>query len=205
MTMPIDTTAIDATLIDTPLELKHLKNQQVEVYLGIGSNVESKKNIRFSLAALDQEFGLIKQSSVYKSPALNGKGQDYLNLVVSLKTNIALEDLSTRLKLIEDKQGRNRPTTMLDADEAKNSSRQKEEQSTQVTIDLDILFFGDLQGTVGDITLPHRDILACSYVLKPLSELVPHLKHPVEKFTMAQLWQRLYAQNSSSLVEVKLF
>lgn len=182
-----------------------MNSQQVEVYLGIGSNVDSENNIKLSLSALDKRFGVLKRSAVYKSPALNGRGQDYLNLVVAFQSAMPLGELSKQLKSIEDMQGRERPTSKYDLDDAENIPSQKQDKSAQVTIDLDVLIYGDIQGAVGEITLPHRDILACSYVLKPLSELVPKLKHPIEKLTMEQLWQRLYSQKPSNLVEVELF
>lgn len=182
-----------------------MKNPRVEVYLGIGSNVDSENNIRISLAALDKEFVLLKQSSVYKSPPINGRGQDYLNLVVALQTDMPLCDLSKHLKSIEDTQGRERLASISNVDTVDNRLSQKKILSTRVTIDLDILFYGDSLGEVEGITLPHQDILSCPHVLKPLTELAPNVNHPIEELTMEQLWQKLYSQKPSELVKVDLY
>ena len=57
-------------------------------------------------------------------------------------------------------------------------------------LDLDLLLFGELVDPDGPARVPREDIVRCAYVLGPLAELEPALRHPVLGETMAALWAR---------------
>ena len=153
----------------------------VDVYIGIGSNIEPQKNISEVIELLRLRFPSIVFSRTFESEAVGFNGDNFLNLVArftasdldlnrsgssdlvakSLSTYMKLSWLIKELKDVEDQLGR---------------SREGEKFSARV-IDIDILLFGDLI-TETPIELPRDEILQNAYVLWPLSELAPNLIHP---------------------------
>ena len=117
------------------------------IYIGLGSNLGDR--MAHLQKALDQLFlrvGHVHQiSRVYQSPAMGFSGEDFLNAVAFLQTDLAPEALMQELLSIERDLGRLRVVS----DEHAYSSR---------TIDLDLLAYGDLIQESSDLTLPHPRI-----------------------------------------------
>ncbi len=145
----------------------------VEVLLGIGSNIERRRNIGLAVAALRQCFGGLRFSSVYEAVAIGFDGEPFYNLVVGLCTDLELPVLQNRLKDLEAASGRT-------GHEARWSGR---------TLDIDILTYGDCVGVCGGVVLPRPEILFNAYVLQPLAELEPDGVHPTCGMTYAGLWR----------------
>ena len=143
-----------------------------QVYLGVGSNIDREKNIRNGLLKIQSSYGELTQSPAYETKAFGFEGDDFYNLVVGLKTNLPIHELVYDLREIEFKFGRSR-------DETRYSSRR---------LDLDLLLFGDEVNEKYHV--PRSDIIEFGFVLKPLSDIAPHLKHPVTGHTMTQLWNK---------------
>ncbi|WP_404367832.1 2-amino-4-hydroxy-6-hydroxymethyldihydropteridine diphosphokinase [Marinobacter sp.] len=143
------------------------------VYLGLGSNIERERYITAGLDALAAEFGTLDISSVYESEAVGFDGSPFLNLVVGLHTERPVGELSDLLKGMEENNGRRRNA-------AKFSPR---------TLDLDILTYGELRGTLDGVQLPRAEILYNAFVLRPLAEIVPDRRHPVNGRCYRDLWQ----------------
>ena len=59
------------------------------------------------------------------------------------------------------------------------------------TLDLDILFFDDQISDDPLLILPHPEITKRDFVLAPLTELNPHLIHPVYRKTVSELLEEL--------------
>jgi 2-amino-4-hydroxy-6-hydroxymethyldihydropteridine diphosphokinase len=55
------------------------------------------------------------------------------------------------------------------------------------TIDLDILFFDDIEIQTEELQIPHPQIQNRQFVLIPLAEINRHLIHPVLKKTVQEL------------------
>src|SRR5690606_39248945 len=72
--------------------------EMATVYLGIGSNVRPDENLRLAIRELQRLFGQIRLSPVYRSPPLGFEGDDFLNAVVSLDTDLPPADV---LRVIE--------------------------------------------------------------------------------------------------------
>jgi 2-amino-4-hydroxy-6-hydroxymethyldihydropteridine diphosphokinase len=142
------------------------------VFLGVGSNIERERYITAGLDALQGLFGELTLSSVYDSAAIGFEGQPFLNLVAAVQTELPLAELAAQLRHIEVEFGRPPNATRF-------SSRH---------LDIDILTYDDLVGTVSGVQLPRDEILENAYVLCPLAELSPQGIHPEVKRSYASLW-----------------
>lgn len=159
----------------------------VDIYLGIGSNIEPSTNIAEAKELLCKKFPSMTFSRTFQSESIGFKGDDFLNLVAKFDSN----DLSA-----DDQQNQiNRLTALLTElkDIEKQLGRERGDQKFSARkIDIDILLFGDLI-TKNPIELPREEILENAYVLWPLSELaadVIHLSsHLNEKISYLQHWQ----------------
>ncbi len=56
-------------------------------------------------------------------------------------------------------------------------------------MDLDILLYGELVCVGPSLTLPRPDLLKRAYMLGPLADLAPDLRHPTAGKTIGELWR----------------
>ena len=153
--------------------------------LSLGSNIDAPNNIRKAVRALRHEFDALKCSSVYESEAIGFVGANFLNLVAIIETTADLSSISSFLKLLEDRFGRNR-------EQPRFSAR---------TLDVDILFYGDEKTKSDEIELPKEEITQYAFVLQPLAELLPDRIHGFTGLTYADLWDE-FDQSSQQLWKV---
>ena len=144
----------------------------VQVWLGLGSNIDAEVNIRAAVSALKNQYGELVISPVYESESVGFEGDNFLNLVVGITTEESIDELNQVLKKIEDDNGRSRSGE-------KFSSR---------TLDIDILTYGQLDLTEQGINIPRHEILTYAFVLKPLSDVAPEGVHPHLEMTYKKLW-----------------
>ena len=156
-------------------------------YLGLGSNIDARNNISSGIGALRQAFGQVECSSVYQTPAFGFKGDDFINLVARIETDMGPLELKSFLIDLEDRHGRNRQSP-------KFSDR---------TLDIDVLLYDDLYLLSPQLSIPHAEILEAAHVLKPLADLAPELIHPVAHKTMIELWNA-FPVKDVELVPVEL-
>ena len=142
-------------------------------YLSLGSNVSPEKNIQFALDQLSKIFGEITSSSTYLTEAVGFKGSDFLNLVVKIDTVLEPVELISELHRIEEMTGRVTGTKAFN----------------DRTLDIDVLLYDEVINI--DLNIPRDEILKYGFVLEPLAELFPEGKHPIEKITLLELWNRL--------------
>ena len=143
------------------------------IYLSLGSNIERHLHIGAALDALAENFGELKISSVYESESVGFEGDSFYNLVVGIRSDLRVGQISRILKGIEDNNGRDRSAP-------KFGSR---------SLDIDILSQDETVGQVEGISLPRDEVLKNAFVLLPLAELAPQSLHPVTKKSYAQHWQ----------------
>ena len=141
-------------------------------WLGLGSNVDAENHIRSGMRELEKDFENVRFSPVYASTAVGFEGDDFVNLVASVETDMHPLALRDYLRDLEDRFGRKRNV-------AKFSDR---------SLDIDILMYDDLVLVSPLLDLPRAEILTFSHVLKPLADLDPDLLHPAERCTMADIW-----------------
>tara|TARA_R110002049_G_scaffold61834_1_gene165843 strand:+ start:400 stop:915 length:516 start_codon:yes stop_codon:yes gene_type:complete len=142
------------------------------VYLGIGSNIERERYITAGLDALQGLFHELALSSVYDSAAVGFEGQPFLNLVAGVHTALPLAALAKQLRHIEVEHGRPANATRF-------SPRH---------LDIDILTYDNVVGTVDGVQLPRDEILDNAFVLCPLAELAPEQMHPGVQRNYQSLW-----------------
>lgn len=144
----------------------------IDVYLGLGSNVEREKHLRAGLDALFELFGDLDCSPVFESEPVGIRSDCFLNMVVQVKTSMPLLELDQHLKQIEALNGRYAlPRKGL-------------------PLDIDVLLYGQQTGVYGSITLPRAEILKNAFVLWPLSLLAGQVQHPVAQQSFTVLWQQ---------------
>ncbi|MDN6179493.1 MAG: 2-amino-4-hydroxy-6-hydroxymethyldihydropteridine diphosphokinase [Halomonas subglaciescola] len=170
------------------------------VLLGFGSNENALANLRRCLDALEARFGSIQASTAYQSAdvtaANSGSATDaplFHNMVVAFASAAAPAKLKAWCKAQERAQGR----------------LPKSAGATTHPIDIDLLTVGELCGEFAGhdgrpISLPHGDILAHAFVLRPLAELLPGARHPQTGATYAELWQSARSTASQRLTPICL-
>ncbi|NRB38970.1 MAG: 2-amino-4-hydroxy-6-hydroxymethyldihydropteridine diphosphokinase [Pseudomonadales bacterium] len=158
-----------------------------QVYLSLGSNIQQRKNIRSCIAVLEECFGELTLSPVYESEAVGFAGDNFFNLVVKINTELSVGDLLVCLRKIEDDHGRIR----------------KCERFSARTLDIDILTYDDVVGTIDGVELPRDEILKNAFVLWPMADVAADVKHPLTHKTYAHHWQA-FDRSSQRLWQVEL-
>ncbi|MEI6147411.1 MAG: 2-amino-4-hydroxy-6-hydroxymethyldihydropteridine diphosphokinase [Methylococcales bacterium] len=143
-------------------------------YISIGSNIDKEIYIPASIKALSQLFGELIISSVYSSESVGFTGDSFYNLVVGFSSELTVKEVAKHLRNIELANGRTQESQ-------KFSSR---------TLDLDLLLYDDLIINDGRLQIPRDEIQSYAFVLEPLAEIAPTLKHPINGLTYAELWER---------------
>lgn len=153
-----------------------MSSRPVTVYLGLGSNMGSRKgNLDRGLELLSQRVQLGQVSSIYDTaPVGNTQQPRFLNLVCQVNTRLAPMGLLTLAKGIESKLGRT-----------------LRERNAPRPLDIDILFYGDQIIKTPKLVIPHPRLEERDFVLVPLAEIAPELVHPVSSKTIRELLQEL--------------
>lgn len=145
-----------------------------KAYLSLGSNQEAVRHLGTALVELRARFGEVIASPFYVTPAIGFDGADFLNGAAIIETDLAPVELDAWLHALEDAHGRRR-------DVPRFSDR---------PLDIDLVYYDDLvlQGP-GNLKLP-RPELQHAFVLKPLADIAPDFRDPVQRLTLAEMWRR---------------
>ena len=135
------------------------------IFLGLGSNQGNTYDyLNMAARLLFERVGsVLKISPVYRSAAWGFDGADFHNCVVHMHTHMSPEKLLKTVLAIEKIMGRKR------LKEAGYASR---------IIDIDILFYDDLQHHTKKVIIPHPLMCQRKFVLQPLADIAPELTHP---------------------------
>ncbi|MDI6697234.1 MAG: 2-amino-4-hydroxy-6-hydroxymethyldihydropteridine diphosphokinase [Anaerolineales bacterium] len=146
------------------------------VYLALGSNLGDRlANLQAAQKALPPTVRVLAASPVYETPPWGYADQPaFLNQVIQVETDLEPFDLLKMLKSLETQLGR--------TPGPRYGPR---------LIDLDILFYDDLVFDAPGLTLPHPRIEERAFVLTPLADLAPDLRHPVSGLTIQGMLQRV--------------
>jgi 2-amino-4-hydroxy-6-hydroxymethyldihydropteridine diphosphokinase len=154
-----------------------------EAFVGIGSNVDPVRALAAACAALEQRFGVVRRSSVYRSKAVGAPAPDYLNMVVALEARVGIDALATALRSIEAQVGRSRAAAAV------------------CELDLDLLLYGRRVDAARRV--PRPGLFALPFVLGPLAELVPELVHPVSGERCGAAWAAAERGSLENLGELR--
>ena len=156
---------------------------ETAVYLSLGSNLgDREKNLRTAIAALaEAKLRVTRISSFYETEPVDLREQPwFLNCAVEGETLVPALELLRALRGIETQMGSKKPV-------AKGPR----------LIDMDILLYGDEAVDTPELQVPHPRMHLRRFVLVPLAEIAPNLKHPSWKGTVAGL---LASTTDSSVV-----
>jgi 2-amino-4-hydroxy-6-hydroxymethyldihydropteridine diphosphokinase len=147
------------------------------VYLSLGSNLGDRES--YLRAALDR-LSPRRVSPIYETEPVNYTAQPrFLNLAAEIETEMSPAQLLARTQAIERDLGRTRGIP-----------------KGPRTLDIDILFYGDAVIREPDLEVPHPRLAERRFVLEPLADLAPDLRHPVTGRTVAEMLASLPAQES---------
>ncbi|GET02501.1 dihydropteroate synthase [Rhizophagus clarus] len=151
---------------DIPEGYNHL------VYIALGSNMGNCiENINEALRLFEPECRVLDTSFMYEtSPMYVVDQPNFINAACKIATNLDPEGLLIKLKNIESNMGRTQTI-----------------RYGQRPIDLDIIFYDDIEYTSSTLTIPHPLMGEREFVLRPLCDIEKGLEHPKLFRTCGQL------------------
>ncbi len=150
------------------------------IYLGLGSNLGDREEALWRARELLAESGItiLRASSLYETEPRDVPNQPwFLNQVVEAETGLFPMQLLSRVLKIEKELGRRRIV-------AKGPR----------TIDIDVLLYHRFVIDSQALTVPHPRMHERRFVLAPMAELAPDLRHPVTRQTMREMLGRIKGQ-----------
>ncbi|MCS7315837.1 MAG: 2-amino-4-hydroxy-6-hydroxymethyldihydropteridine diphosphokinase [Bryobacterales bacterium] len=150
------------------------------IYLSLGSNLGNRERLLEGALARLAAAGIrpLRVSPVYETEPLGRRTQPwFLNLVVEAETDLLPRVLLMRIRRIELELGRRRL--------APKGPR---------PMDIDLLLYGDAIIRSPELTVPHPRMTERRFVLAPLADLAPELRHPVDGRPIRELLEATRGQ-----------
>lgn len=149
-------------------------------YLSIGSNLGDREcNIRRAIEKLEStDLRVLRTARLYETEPVDVRDQPwFVNTVLEIGTTLFPRQLLSRTQKIERELGRTR--------RVKKGPR---------IIDIDVILFGNFQVTSPDLTIPHPRFQDRRFVLAPLYDLDPNLRHPATRETVHEMLEKTSKQ-----------
>jgi 2-amino-4-hydroxy-6-hydroxymethyldihydropteridine diphosphokinase len=143
------------------------------VYLGLGSNLgERAANLEKAMAGLaGAGIEIVKRSSLYATEPVGFGAQNwFMNCVVEAATELMPRQLLRSTQQVEREMGRRRLV-----------------RGGPRVVDIDILIYAANVVRMADLEIPHPRIAERRFVLVPLREIAPALRHPTLRRTIGEL------------------
>jgi 2-amino-4-hydroxy-6-hydroxymethyldihydropteridine diphosphokinase len=142
--------------------------------VSIGSNIDKEKNVRGAIAALERAYGPLELSPIYETAAQGFDGDSFYNLVAAFHSEAPPSEIAEELLNIERHHGRQR----------------SHKGFVPRTLDLDLLLYGDAVIREPGVEVPRSEIGQFAFVLRPLAELAPDMRHPETGESLHEMWDR---------------
>jgi 2-amino-4-hydroxy-6-hydroxymethyldihydropteridine diphosphokinase len=142
-------------------------------YLSLGSNLGVREDLlRQAIERLEAaEVHILRRSSVYETEPRDVRNQPwFLNMAIEVETELFPIQLLARVQKIE-----------------RDLGRQRLKPGGPRSIDIDILLYGNFAIHTSQLEVPHPRMGQRRFVLEPLAELAPDLRHPVTGRTMREM------------------
>ena len=160
------------------------------VYLSIGANQGHKlKTISEALNLIAKEIGSIQSiSNFYESAPLGFESKNqFLNICISVSTNLSPTNLLLKTQIIEQQLGR----------------KKKGPNYEDRTIDLDIIYYENWIINLPELTVPHPLLSNRKFVLLPLNDIAPLFLHPRLNLNTKELIRQSNDKSSLKRIDYK--
>ena len=159
-----------------------------QIYLALGSNIESRKqHIETAIALLREKVQDITVAPLYETkPRYFEDQNNFLNTVLRGHTDLEPRELLQFTKAVQQEVGR--------VERFRYGPRE---------IDIDILFYGNKVYKDEDLEIPHPRLQERDFVLQPFADLNPNFLHPVLKKTIKALLDTLPEEQRSIIKMLK--
>jgi len=158
-----------------------------KVFISIGSNLGDRKaNCKRALVEMTKFSNIVKVSSLYETEPVGNENQpEFINLAAEISTDLSPYKLLRHLNEIEERLGRIRT-----------------EKWGPRTIDLDIIFYGDLILSDETLNIPHIEAHVRQFVLEPVCEIEPDLIYPGLGIPVCEVLQKI--KDKKSVVKMNI-
>lgn len=143
-----------------------INNKKNPVVISLGTNIGHRlENLQKAIRLVEEVSVVLKKSNVYITPPWGYSSTNFfLNMGVIIETNFSPELLLKELKSIELKMGR---------------VKSKKNEYVDRLIDLDILFYNDLEMNSKDLKIPHPKIAERKFSIVVLKDLYGESELPI--------------------------
>lgn len=156
-------------------------NAQINrAYLSLGSNLGDKSaNLNKAIELLKERAGEVLAVSSFYETAPDGfiSENSFVNIALSLDTRLDVYVLLDVCEEIERELGRTTKSVNLNYSDR--------------VIDIDILYFNNMQLATERLTLPHPRMHKRQFVLEPLAEIAPKFRHPITGMNTVKMLKEL--------------
>jgi 2-amino-4-hydroxy-6-hydroxymethyldihydropteridine diphosphokinase len=157
------------------------------VYLSLGSNLGDRRaNLARAVELLGQSgVRVLRASSVFETDPMYLEAQPrFLNQVVQAETTLFPRQLLSATAGVE-----------------KAIGRKPGQRNGPRVIDIDIVLFAKSVVNTPGLEIPHPRMAERRFVLEPLAELCPELRHPVTRRTIQEMRAAVMNQSIRKIAE----
>ena len=163
-----------------------------KIHISIGSNIGDKlKNLEKAIELIHLKIAVVESiSSIYKTEAIGFKGEDFLNICISIFSNEIPSHIIQNL---------------LDIEKILGRVRNKKNKPESRIIDIDIVFIEDIVINSSLLQVPHPKMQNRKFVLKPLLEIDPKINHPITKESISGMLRNCKDTSQVEKTNLKVF
>jgi len=157
--------------------------QETQVFLSLGANLGDRpQNLEQAATQLSVEgISVTRESSIYETEPQEIEQQPwFLNIAVECRTKLFPLQLLAVLRRVEKTLGRDRTAAVI--------------PKGPRLIDIDILLYGRAIIETPELVVPHPRMMERRFVLAPLVEIAPELRHPVSGLLLRDQLNRIQGQ-----------